>query len=127
MWLPPPKELVSRPLAGAVRSSDDGRVPDGRDASTMASRLTEAMAGLSAAVAAAQSASATQSGVQSVSAPSNGVVYQTGEAPVEQQRGDADVGAGPSYPSVAMSMPLERPAEGATSPTAGFVDRRTTQ
>lgn len=47
----------------------------------MANRLTEAMAGLSAAVAAAQSASSSQSATNI------------------EQSGDGDVGAGPPYPS----------------------------
>lgn len=87
IWLPPPREArVSRPSAGGLRSSEDGRIHDGRDATTMASRLTEAMAGLSAAVAAAQTASATQS------APAEMQAHV-----LDTSMGNVDVGAGPSY------------------------------
>jgi len=112
IWLPPPRELVSRPLGGGARSGEDGQVQDAQNAASMASRLTEAMAGLSAAVAAAQNASATQSAGQTASSSSG--------AEVLEKSGDGDVGAGPPYPALdaptSYIMASETALEGSMSP-----------
>jgi len=73
------------------RASPGSSLNNGREAAAMASRLTEAMAGLSAAVAAAQNASSQQNGMNAQSIDAM------------EQSGDGDVGAGPPYPSLDQS------------------------
>lgn len=105
--LPPPRELSSRSIRGGMRNSEDGRIPDGHinavDGNSMAHRLTEAMAGLSAAVAAAQ--------LQGTSIPSS---------MEPEQSGDGDVGAGPPYPSPDASIAGINVSEGMMSPMRGL-------